>query len=44
MNQIYRGDFSLSAIVFDLWHFFYQNFELQLVFSGKVAPNLVILE
>jgi hypothetical protein len=29
MNQIYTGRFYLSAIVFNHWRFFYQNFELQ---------------
>jgi hypothetical protein len=29
MNQIYTGRFYLSAIVFNQWRFFYQNFELQ---------------
>jgi hypothetical protein len=38
MNQIYTGRFYLSAIVFDQWRFFYQNFELQ-GFLRKFVPS-----
>jgi hypothetical protein len=38
MNQIYTGRFYLSGIVFDQWHFFYQNFELQGSFR-KFVPS-----